>query len=520
MNVLWINQEVTLPLTKSEIDKQVEAAEIMGRVCYKSEPKGDPIAFLSRIINRGHESVIEHINIPAVLSTDRAVTHQLVRHRHGSFCLAGDTKVRTYRGWRTLEQLYKLEPGPRTHLKARCMDEDTKELFLNQVKDIFYSGKQDVYRVKTAMGYEIKATLKHRFLTLGGWKRLEDIVSGDKVYVNGIPAYKSKDWLKKHYHELNESHREMANLCGCSHHTIRTWVRKLGLAKPLGSWSIGVAPPNKGRTKEDYEPMRRTSQKMLGHHHTIPKYMEENQNWKGDDITNAGGYNRTRKANLKTGVCSNCGAQGPTHLHHLDKNPKNYSSENVIELCPNCHHGYHHRNLKVAIPDRILSIEYVGQEDTYDLAMATEPHNFVANGFIVHNSQESQRYVNYDRKGIICFVRPQFFSDEKVDPKTIEEFKNTCQNLAEKYVELVQGGLPPEEARGLLPNCTATVIGVTANLREWRHIFRMRLDGAAQPQIRALLLALRQKMEMKYDLAWAFKDIPVNANRLHSVPEL
>lgn len=258
------------------------------------------------------------------------------------------------------------------------MDEDTKEIFLNQVKDIFYSGKQDVYRVKTAMGYEIKATLKHRFLTLGGWKRLEDIVSGDKVYVNGIPAYKSKDWLKKH----------------------------------------------------------------------------------------------------------------------------------------------HHRNLKVAIPDRILSIEYVGQEDTYDLAMATEPHNFVANGFIVHNSQESQRYVNYDRKGIICFVRPQFFNDEKVDPKTIEEFKDTCQNLAEKYEELIQGGLPPEEARGLLPNCTATVIGVTANLREWRHIFRMRLDGAAQPQIRALLLALRQRMELKYDLAWAFKDIPVDTNRLHSVPEL
>lgn len=71
-----------------------------------------------------------------------------------------------------------------------------------------------------------------------------------------------------------------------------------------------------------------------------------------------------------------------------------------------------------------------------------------------------------------------------------------------------------------LPNCTATVIGVTANLREWRHIFRMRLDGAAQPQIRALLLALRQRMELKYDLAWAFKDIPVDTNRLHSVPEL
>lgn len=117
MNVLWINQEVTLPLTKSEIDKQVEAAEIMGRVCYKSEPKGDPIAFLSRIINRGHESVIEHINIPAVLSTDRAVTHQLVRHRHGSFCLAGDTKVRTYRGWRHIFRM-RLDGAAQPQIRA------------------------------------------------------------------------------------------------------------------------------------------------------------------------------------------------------------------------------------------------------------------------------------------------------------------------------------------------------------------------------------------------------------------
>ena len=36
--------------------------------------------------------------------------------------------------------------------------------------------------------------------------------------------------------------------------------------------------------------------------------------------------------------------------------------------------------------DKIISIEYVGIEDTYDVEMFGDEHNFVANGFISHNS--------------------------------------------------------------------------------------------------------------------------------------
>ena len=62
--------------------------EKCGRVCYKSENKiGDGTAekFVGNIIKRGHESVLEHVSFSVRFVTDRAVTHELVRHRLASF---------------------------------------------------------------------------------------------------------------------------------------------------------------------------------------------------------------------------------------------------------------------------------------------------------------------------------------------------------------------------------------------------------------------------------------------------
>lgn len=48
----------------------------------------------------------------------------------------------------------------------------------------------------------------------------------------------------------------------------------------------------------------------------------------------------------------------------------------------------------------------------------------------------------------------------------------------------------PEEARSVLPNSLKTEIVVTANLREWRHIFRLRTSNQAHPQMRQLMRPL------------------------------
>jgi thymidylate synthase (FAD) len=63
----------------------IEVIEAAGRICYQSEPKGDPEGFVRMLIRRGHESVLEHASLGFRFVTDRGITHELVRHRIASF---------------------------------------------------------------------------------------------------------------------------------------------------------------------------------------------------------------------------------------------------------------------------------------------------------------------------------------------------------------------------------------------------------------------------------------------------
>lgn len=76
------------------IDDDINPADIMrrlekaGRTCYKSEGRieeGSAEKFLSSIIKRGHESVLEHEKITVRIICDRGVTHEIVRHRIASY---------------------------------------------------------------------------------------------------------------------------------------------------------------------------------------------------------------------------------------------------------------------------------------------------------------------------------------------------------------------------------------------------------------------------------------------------
>lgn len=56
-----------------------------GRICYQSEKIGGEADFVRSLIQRGHESVIEHEKISVVVMCDRGVTHEEVRHRIASY---------------------------------------------------------------------------------------------------------------------------------------------------------------------------------------------------------------------------------------------------------------------------------------------------------------------------------------------------------------------------------------------------------------------------------------------------
>lgn len=63
----------------------ISLLETCGRVCYKSEPKGNPEKFVKKIIDSQHLSVIEHLSATVRIITDRGVLAELTRHRLASF---------------------------------------------------------------------------------------------------------------------------------------------------------------------------------------------------------------------------------------------------------------------------------------------------------------------------------------------------------------------------------------------------------------------------------------------------
>lgn len=60
--------------------------EHAGRVCYRSESRGNAGPFLRARIQEGHESLIEHASVTFEIDgISRACSHQLVRHRIASY---------------------------------------------------------------------------------------------------------------------------------------------------------------------------------------------------------------------------------------------------------------------------------------------------------------------------------------------------------------------------------------------------------------------------------------------------
>ena len=66
----------------------LQKIELAGRVCYKSEAKITPdsaAGFVRRILENGHESVLEHEKLSVRIVCDRGVSHEIVRHRIASY---------------------------------------------------------------------------------------------------------------------------------------------------------------------------------------------------------------------------------------------------------------------------------------------------------------------------------------------------------------------------------------------------------------------------------------------------
>ncbi len=477
------------------------------------------------------------------------------------FCLVGDTLIYSTHQVsgksdgvrkRRLDDLYAMTQTPhgRSRLKLlrlRCLDETTGTFVAGKVKQIICSGVKPVFIVKLADGKTITTTKTHRYLTRDGWMTLEDAVGGLEItangtvvygksdvelMVNGRPIYQDEAWLREQYLAKGLSQETIAELAGVSPHTIRAWIRKHHLQKPLGSWTVGKIPWNKGlryrsRPKSAAE-REATRQRMRG---------AGNHRWRGGISSQAITIRRCVNA-LRPSVyardsycCRLCGKRGGRlSIHHVlpvwARPELVCDPDNMVTLCRSCHlkvnqHeedyievfgrtsgelGDKPRPMQraprlVPRPVRIVTIAYAGEQMTYDIVMEGPHHNFVANGFVTHNSQLSQRYVS---GRMLRFVeRPEYTEDEQLHAQFLERIERASHEytaLSTRLLEMHQAGVKilsagertdlrkkvQQSARSVLPNETEAPIVVTGNARAWRHFIEMRASAHAEIEIREL----------------------------------
>jgi 5-methylcytosine-specific restriction endonuclease McrA len=482
------------------------------------------------------------------------------------FCLAGDTLIYSTHQVhgksdgvtkRRLDDLFAMTQTPhgRSRLKLlrlRCLDEATGTFVAGKVKRVICSGVKPVFTVILTDGKTITTTKTHRYLTRDGWMTLEDAVGGLEVtangtvvygksdvelMVNGRPIYQDAAWLREHYITKGLSQAAIAELAGASTHTIRFWIGKHHLQKPLGSWSTGKTPWNKGlhyqsRVAKSAAEREAARQRMKG---------AGNHRWRGGISSQAVALRRCVNALRPTvyardsHCCRLCGKRGGhLSIHHIlpvwARPELVCDPENMVTLCRCCHLKVNHheedyievfgrtigelgdkpcpvqRRARLAPkPVRIAAITYAGEQMTYDIQMRGPHHNFIANGVVTHNSQLSQRYVS---GRMLRFVeRPEYSEDEQLHARFLERIERASSEyavLTNRLLEMQQAGtkiLSAEArtdlrkkvqqcARSVLPNETEAPMVVTGNARAWRHFIEMRASAHAEVEIRELAVRI------------------------------
>ena len=137
-------------------------------------------------------------------------------------------------------------------------------------------------------------------------------------------------------------------------------------------------------------------------------------------------------------------------------------------------------------------------------------------------AQESTRYVNYSLEKFgneinVIDIRNGIDLDNKMknmDSDTISvimgEWCLAMEDAEKHYMKMIELGATPQIARSVLPNSAKTEITISANYREWRNFFKLRVPNTAHPQMREVTIPLLK--ELKCRLPIIFDDIEIEGN--------
>lgn len=171
--------------------------------------------------------------------------------------------------------------------------------------------------------------------------------------------------------------------------------------------------------------------------------------------------------------------------------------------------------------EQVIAHRPAGEEEVFDLEVEGPDHNFVCEGFVVHNSynEVSRRYTSEDLR----FYEPKRFRpqasknkqasvwapEESIDPAIHDPsermtwtacnvLKTHVDNAVAIYEAMLEAGIAREQARMVLPQNMYVRFYGTVNLRNALAFIQLREDNHAQWEIYKAAEAMREHLENLY----------------------
>ena len=417
---------------------------------YSEERAEKLIGYLAK---HKHLTPFRHVYVTIRCKAPIFIARQLGKHQVG-LCLHEDTQVTVIKQnkgasngkkYYTMKELFKMWDGQIKYQggkkgkmnvqdhRVRVYNEETQRFETSKILDVIDSGIKKMFEITDEAGNTIRASKDHKFLTMNGWKRLEELSVGDYLIRDDVGE------------------------------------------------SFGATPP-----------LKRGLDKAIRNHF---------------------------KAQAEP-VCERCGAADDLEVDHVISVAQDPSLAkdfgNLQILCKSCHaaKSANERVSKTTLLPKmipIVSITEAGESQCYDLSMENI-HNFMGNGFVVHNSwnEVSRRYVDSDFE----FFYPKEWRGRPdgsikqgsagvvTDTRVQAGYKAVVDASFEQYELMLECGVAPEQARMILPQSMLTTWVWSGSLLAFAHVYNERSAQGAQLECQEFAHKLDEIITPLFPIAW------------------